>query len=149
MSALLLDVNVLVALMWPDHTLHEPVQTWFGKNAARGWATCPITQAGFVRMVSNPAFSVRAVSPSNALRVLDLTLRHPTHQFWPDDVRLGDALEILEKPPVGHQQITDAYLLALAIHKKGRLATLDRSVTELLHPGNSKRDAVELIRWKR
>src|ERR1700739_2018682 len=118
MNGSLLDVNVLVALLWPDHTFHELVQGWFGRNARRGWATCPITQAGFVRIVSNPAFSVRAVSPSDALQALDLTLQHPAHQFWADDVPLSDALNVFEEPPLGHQQITDAYLLGLAINKK-------------------------------
>jgi toxin-antitoxin system PIN domain toxin len=148
MSGFLLDVNVLVALLWPDHTFHELVQAWFGKNASRGWTTCPITQAGFVRIVSNPAFSVRAVSPSDALRALDLTLRHPAHQFWPDDVLLSDAVKGFESRLVGHQQITDAYLLGLAIHKKGRLATLDRSVIELFGRGDPRASAVELISGK-
>lgn len=145
MSSLLLDVNVLVALLWPDHKFHELVQAWFGKNARRGWATCPITQAGFVRIVSNPAFSVRAVSPPDALRVLELTLQHPAHQFWPDDLLLADALAVFGKRLVGHQQVTDAYLLGLATHKKGRLATLDHSVSELLSRGDPRADLVELI----
>jgi uncharacterized protein len=145
MSGVLLDVNVLVALMWPDHDFHEVVQAWFGQNARKGWATCPITQAGFVRIVSNPSFSIRAVTPPDALRTLDLTLQHPAHHFWPDDLLLSDALAIVGKRLLGHQQITDAYLLGLAIHKKGRLATLDRSVVELFGRGDSRANAVELI----
>lgn len=145
MTGCLLDVNVLVALQWPDHKFHESVQAWFGKNARKGWATCPITQSGFVRIVSSPAFSQRAVSPPDALRVLELTLRHPAHRFWPDDLLLSDALGMFSKRLVGHQQVTDAYLLALAIRKKGRLATLDRSIVELLGAGDPRADAVELI----
>lgn len=148
MSGVLLDVNVLVALMWPDHDFHEPVQAWFGKNARKGWATCPITQAGFIRIVSNPSFSARAVSPPDALRALDLTLRHPAHDFWADDILLSDALTIFGKRLTGHQQITDAYLLGLALHREGRLATLDRSVIELFGPGDPRANAVELISEK-
>jgi uncharacterized protein len=149
MSGLLLDVNVLVALLWPEHDFHELVQGWFGKHASNGWATCPITQAGFVRIVSNPSFSIQAVSPSDALRVLDLTLQHPAHQFWPDDMLLSDALTIFGKRLIGHQQVTDAYLLSLAIHKKGRLATVDRSIVELFSRDDPEAETVELISGKR
>jgi uncharacterized protein len=147
MSCFLLDVNVLVALSWPEHKCYEAVQDWFGKNARKGWATCPLTQAGFVRIVSNPAFSPRAVSPAEALRAMALTLQHPAHQFWADDVMVTDALAIFGKRLVGHQQVTDAYLLGLALAKKGKLATLDRSVMEL---GRSEAgvSAVELIAGK-
>jgi uncharacterized protein len=145
MSCFLLDVNALVALSWPEHQFHEVVQDWFGKNARKGWATCPLTQAGFVRIVSNPAFSPQAVTPAEAVRALTLTLQHPAHQFWPDDLAVPDALSMFEKRLVGHQQVTDAYLLGLAIEKKGKLATLDRSVVELLGRGDANATAVELI----
>ena len=135
MSRFLLDVNVLVALCWPEHRFHEVVQDWFGKNARKGWATCPMTQAGFLRVVSNPAFSSRAVSPIEAIRALSMTLQHPAHQFWPDDLLATDALRVFGGRIVGHQQITDAYLLSLAIDKKGKLVTLDRSVAALLPEG--------------
>jgi len=148
MSRQLLDVNVLVALLWPEHDFHKLVQAWFGENAHKGWATCPITQAGFIRVVSNPHFSIRAVSPADALRVLDLTLQHPAHRFWFDDVPLNEALAIFGKRLVGHQQVTDAYLLGLAIRKKGRLVTLDRSVVELLGRDDPRAGAVELISGK-
>ena len=145
MSGVLLDVNVLVALMWPDHDCHELVQAWFGKHARKGWATCPITQAGFIRIVSNPSFSARAVLPADALRALNLTLRHPAHHFWSDDIPLSDTLTIIAKRLTGHQQITDAYLIGLALHKKGRFATLDRSVIDLLGPQDPRANAIELI----
>jgi toxin-antitoxin system PIN domain toxin len=148
MNGLLLDVNVLIALLWPDHAFHKLVQGWFGRNALRGWATCPITQAGFVRIVSNPAFSPRSVLPTDALLVLDLTLQHPAHQFWADNVPLIDALKMVGARLVGHQQITDAYLLGLAIHKKGKLATLDQSVGDLFSRGDPRADIVELISGK-
>jgi uncharacterized protein len=126
MKAYLLDVNVLLALSWPDHQHHNRVHTWFARNAPKGWATCPMVQGGFVRIASNPAFSPRAVSPKEALGALARNTRHPAHQFWPDDISLVDGLVNLQSRIVGHQQVTDAYLLALAMHHGGKLATLDK-----------------------
>jgi uncharacterized protein len=144
MSVYLLDVNVLLALSWSKHTAHTVAQRWFGRNAARGWATCPFVQAGFVRILSNPAFSVHAVSPKEALQALEITTEHPGHQFWPDELGVAEALA--DSRLFGHQQVTDAYLLALAIHHKGKLATLDQRVGEMLVDRLSERHIVEHIR---
>lgn len=140
MTAYLLDVNLVVALSWPGHQFHETVQRWFAHHAPKGWATCPIVEAGFVRIVSNPAFSPRAVSPSEAVSALRGTVNHPAHQFWPDSIAFADAVRFLRGPLTGHRQITDAYLVGLAIHKKGKLATLDRGMLQIAPPG-----AVELV----
>lgn len=148
MTAFLLDVNVLIALGWKGHPDHVRAQRWFARNCEVGWATCPVTQAAFVRIVSNPAFSANAVLPSEALSLLAANLRHPSHQFWADNITLQDAVRYFEKRLVGHQQITDAYLLGLAIHKKGRLATLDRSVVELFGRDDPRANVVELISGK-
>jgi toxin-antitoxin system PIN domain toxin len=145
MTGFLLDVNVLVALAWPGHEAHERVQVWFARNANQGWATCPFTQSAFVRIVSNPAFSPRAVSPQEALRTLSINLKHPGHRFWAADIAFGDAVSRFEPRLVGHQQVTDAYLLGLAVHKKGKLATLDRSLGALLDPKSAEQARVELI----
>src|SRR5438477_321182 len=75
-NAFLLDVNVLLALMWPAHESHMAVHTWFGRKPKRNWATCPLTQAGFVRISSNPAFSPHAVLPQQAVDLLNTNLRH-------------------------------------------------------------------------
>jgi uncharacterized protein len=128
----LLDVNVLIALLWPPHEAHARAQRWFAKNADQGWATCAMTQASFVRIVSNPVFSRRVVSPRDALQVLQGSLQHPAHRFWTEDIGVTEALAHFGRRLLGHQQITDAYLLGLAIQKKGRLATLDASVSSLL-----------------
>jgi uncharacterized protein len=90
--------------------------------------------------VSNPAFSPRAVSPAEAVSALQITVKHPAHPFWADDVSFPDALRLLEVPPKGHKQITDAYLLGLAIHKRGRLATKDRGLGQIAPAGS-----IELI----
>jgi len=139
----LLDVNVLVALMWPAHEGHARVQQWFAKNADAGWATCPFTQAAVIRILSNPAFSKDAVTPRQALDVLEANLQHRSHRFWEADISMADAVRPLLKSLVGHQQVADAYLLGLAIHRRAKLATLDRAVRSLLSPAN--RDAMTLV----
>ncbi len=144
MSAFLLDVNVLVALMWTAHGSHLRAQEWFARNARHGWATCPLTQAGFVRIISNPAFSPDAVTPREAAGLLHTNLGHRHHKFWADDIPLADAIEPLLPHLLGHRQITDAYLLGLAKHHRARLATMDRAILLLL-PDASERDLVELI----
>ena len=128
----LLDVNLLIALFWSAHEAHRKAQRWFAQNAQHGWATCVTTQAAFVRIVSNPVFSRRGVSPRDALAVLGSSLEHPAHRFWTEDIDVPEALAICLPRLIGHQQVTDAYLLGLAIHKKGRLATLDASLSSLL-----------------
>jgi uncharacterized protein len=144
-SSFLLDVNVLIALLWPPHEAHARAQRWFAHNANQGWATCAMTQAGFVRIVSNPAFSRRAVSPRDALEVLRGSLQHPAHHFWTEDIGVTEALAHFGRRVLGHQQITDAYLLGLAIHKKGRLATLDASLPSLLHEQSAARTRLVIL----
>ena len=141
----LLDVNVLIALLWPPHEAHARAQRWFAQNARQGWATCAMTQAGFVRIVSNPIFSRRAVSPRDALDVLSGSLQHPAHHFWTEDIGVTEALAHFGRRLLGHQQITDAYLLGLAIQKKGRLATLDASISSLLSEQSAARNRLVLL----
>ena len=145
MTAVLLDVNVLVALLWPAHESHERTQDWFGKNAAAGWATCPFTQAGFVRIVSNPAFSRDAVTAKEAMNLLAANVKHKAHQFWADEIDFIAAVWPLVGRLTGHQQVTDAYLLGLAQHKKGKLGTLDTALRELLPEKSAERNLVVMI----
>jgi predicted nucleic acid-binding protein len=91
----LLDVNLLVALAWPNHVHHQVALSWFQKNQASGWATCPVTQSGY---------------------------------------RL-----------TGYRQVTDAHLLTLALHRGGRLATLDRKIQSLVPPGAAAADVIALV----
>lgn len=130
MSRALLDANVLIALSWPEHVSHAAAQHWFARNAHRGWATCPMTQTAFVRILSNPAFSRMALTPQQALAILETDCAHPDHHFWPDDLSLVDALS-RTKRITGHRQITDAYLLSLAAHHRGTVATFDRALRDL------------------
>src|SRR5437868_14544957 len=109
--------------MWPAHEHHERAQQWFAANAGRGWATCPLTQAAFVRIISNPAFSADAVTPAEAVALLTSNLKHKNHSFWADEISFTQATEPLAKRISGHQQVTDAYLLGLTMHRNGRLVT--------------------------
>lgn len=86
----LLDVNVLIALAWPQHVHHERVRQWFAAHAAEGWATCPITQCGFVRISSNPKIMGAAATPAQAVAALRQLMTHPNHDFWPDDLPFTD-----------------------------------------------------------
>jgi hypothetical protein len=142
--AFLLDVNVLIAMAWPTHSAHEKVKEWLGRKANDAWATCPLTQTAFVRILSNPSFSPHALAPSDAATLLRAYLGHPTHKFWADDLSFIQSLEPLTSRLSGHQQATDAYLLGLVIHKKGKFATLDRAILSLV-PEKSQRDFIELI----
>ena len=128
MAIFLLDANVLIALAWPEHEFHEKAGRWFARHSRNGWATCPFTQSAFVRILSNPAFSADALTPANALRVLESNLDSPTHHFWPDSISVPEALKNVEGRLTGHRQTTDAYLLGLAIHHRGKLATLDKGI---------------------
>jgi len=141
----LLDVNVLIALLWPPHEAHARAQRWFAQNARQGWATCAMTQAGFVRIVSNPIFSRRAVSPRDALDVLSGSLQHPAHHFWAEDIGVTEALAHFGRRLLGDQHVTDAYLLGLAIRKKGRLATLDASISSLRPEQSAARNRLVLL----
>jgi toxin-antitoxin system PIN domain toxin len=137
----LLDVNVLIALAWPSHVHHALSQSWFAKKRKFGFRTCPLTQIGFVRLSSNPKFTPDAVSPREAVTMLESITALPDHKFWPADLGLPDTIAKLETI-VGHRQITDAYLLTLAGSRKGILATLDRGTLALT---GGKRHGVELL----
>jgi toxin-antitoxin system PIN domain toxin len=131
MKPYLLDTNVLIALAWPNHVHHAEATAWFLHKAASGFCTCPITQTGFVRLSSNPSFAVNAVTPSEALALLDRITNMPGHGFWPDDL---PAMEAFGGAPLlaTHRQVTDRYLLALAAAHDGVLATLDRGIAGLV-----------------
>ena len=145
MTPFLLDVSALIALAWPTHRAHARVQAWFARSGKQGWATCPFTECGFVRIVSNPAFSPNFLTLPEAIRLLTLNLSHPTHHFWADDLPVEDAVRRFRGRMVGHNQVTDGYLLGLAMHKKARLATLDEGLATLLDPKSGDLDRIVVI----
>jgi toxin-antitoxin system PIN domain toxin len=136
MKAALLDVNVLLALAWPNHQHHSEAHDWFSAQARHGWASCALTQLAFIRLSANPAYTPAAVSPQQAATLLDELLQHRHHRFWPSPPAAKPKLYV---NALGHQQITDAYLADVARHQKGRLVTFDgRSIPHAP-------DVVELI----
>ena len=126
--AFLLDVNVLVALFDPDHIHHEAAHTWFASARKSGWATCPTTENGLVRVVSNPSYPGRRTTVADAVDRLRQFTSSGDHERWPDDVSLLDPTHIAPAHLTGHREVTDAYLLALTVHHGGTLATFDRSM---------------------
>ena len=124
----LLDVNVLIALLDADHSLHLRATKWFVDHARAGWASCPITENGCMRIMSHPGY------PNPVpVRALVERLREAgassVHEFWPDDISLLDARVADSARIHGPRQITDLYLLALAVRRRGRFVTFDSSVT--------------------
>lgn len=142
MSVSLLDVNVLVALHDPSHVHHEAAHRWFSK-ARRAWATCPLTESGFVRVVSNPKYPTIEATPSEAASRLAELTRAGGHHFWEDGVRITDSKKIRAELIQGHGQIMDIHLLALAVAQRGKLATFDRKINAACVPGGAT--ALEVI----
>lgn len=127
----LLEVNVLVALVWPTHEHHAAAHRWLtGRGRAR-WASCPLTQLALVRLLSNPSFSSDALTPREAVTLLARNTEHPLHEFWSDGLTVGHAVKKLHPHLTGHRQLTDAYLLALASRRRGTVATFDRGLVEM------------------
>jgi toxin-antitoxin system PIN domain toxin len=128
----LLDVNALLALLWPRHESHSSAQAWFAKTGHRGWATNLITQLGVVRLLTTPAVTQGAVNPSTALQVLNQATRHSGHAFWPLDRQLADSLSGFASRLQGHRQWSDAVLLSQVIARQAVLVTFDSGVKELV-----------------
>jgi hypothetical protein len=145
MKGYLLDTNLLIALLWPSHERHDLALKWFTRHRSKSWATCPLTQAGFVRIVSNPAFSRDAVQPREAIQVLSANTVAKDHDFWPDELPVAEAVAFTSVRLMGHQQVTDAYLLGLAIRRGGVLATLDQRIAALTEPKSVERKALETV----
>ena len=130
----LLDVNVLLALLDHDHVHHEAARAWFRAHAAEGWASCPFTQNGFVRIISQPRYP-RPISTSQAISLLSAAAATPLHEFWPADLTVLDPAVVDPGRIHGPRQLTDLYLLALAVHHGGKFVTFDNSVPLSAVPG--------------
>ena len=123
----LFDVNLLIAAFDEEHALHERAIQWWGANQTHGWASCPLSQNGFVRVMSQPNYS-SPISTDAALALFEEQIRATDHAFWPDDISLTDSRLFDRAHIMGPKQLTDIYLLALAVKNDGRLATLDRAI---------------------
>jgi toxin-antitoxin system PIN domain toxin len=111
----LLDVNVLLALAWPHHVHHRAAREWFGAHRSQGWATCPFTQAAFVRLSSQPAAVKVAVTVQDAVRTLETAVAAAEHVFWPIEHGIPEILPEIRTRLMGHRQLADGLLLDLAI----------------------------------
>ena len=138
----LLDVNVLLALAWPSQGHHETAHRWFREQQTDGWATCPVTQSGFVRISSNPRVFQPARTPTEALALLADITDLPGHRFWEDRIDLSHNRHLDRARIVGYRQVTDAHLLAIALDHDGMLATFDRAIPGLAQPALRERVAV-------
>lgn len=129
------DVNVLVALAWPNHVHHERARAWFEESHERGWATCPLTESGFVRVSSNRRVVPEARRPGEAILLLREMTSLRGHVFWADDTSIARSRWVAAERLVGHGQVTDAHLVALCLERKGRLVTFDGGVADVLPKG--------------
>jgi toxin-antitoxin system PIN domain toxin len=140
----LLDVNVLIALCDARHEHHELAARWFVAHAAQGWASCPLTQNGAIRIMSAPAYpGARPVV--QVLAQLQSMCAHAHHRFWPDAVSLVQAGTLNPAHLLGNRQLTDAYLLALAVHHRGCLVTLDGGVAIQMVRGATASNLLRLL----
>ena len=141
----LLDVNVLVALAWPNHIHHDRAHQWFTDARGQGWATCPLTQSGFVRVSSNRKAIPDAVAPQESIALLQRIILLPHHQFWHDQFSIADAETVDRGKLFGYRQVTDAHLLGIALANGGCLATFDRGIETIVPQGVSIEEAVVVI----
>jgi uncharacterized protein len=123
----LLDINVLIALHDRDHVHHIRAATWFEANVQHGWASCPATQNGCLRIMNQPGYS--SPQPLSVLMVmLQRSTNTTVHETWFDDISILDAARFQHAHMHGHRQLTDLYLLALAVKNKGRLVSFDARI---------------------
>ncbi len=139
----LLDVNVLIALLDADHASHEAAMRWLARHIVSGWASCPITQNGCIRIMSHPRYA-SPVSPALVIERLAEACAGAAHEFWPDEITLLDPATVDRSRLHGAAQITDSYLLALAVRRGGRLVTFDRGIALSAVPGAGEKHVVRL-----
>lgn len=141
----LLDTNVLLALSWPQHVHHRRAHDWFRRIGAHAWASCAITQLGFVRISANPRITVAGVTPRAAVALLAEFAQMPGHRYLSDLPPVTTAALFSGRQLLGHGQVTDLYLLSLAMHHSCRLATMDEGIAQLLPVDEERKRWVELV----
>ena len=139
----LLDINVLIALLDGGHSHHARALDWFLSHAESGWASCPLTQNGCLRILSQPGYARPLPLQAVAERMRMFTAG-PTHQFWPDAVSVLDPDALRLDRIHGPAQITDSYLLALAVAHDGRFVTFDERIAIATVPGAKAKHLVRL-----
>jgi toxin-antitoxin system PIN domain toxin len=123
----MLDVSVLIALLDAEHVHHMTVTRWLADNALLGWASCPLTQNGCIRILSQPAY-LNSTPAALVAEILGEATTGPLHEFWPDSLSLLDPGALRWDRLLSGRHLTDVYLLALAVRNGGRLVTLDQGI---------------------
>jgi len=139
----LLDVNVLIALIDPTHVSHDVAHVWFAREGRQSWATCPITENGVIRIVGSSKYPNTPGSPALVAEIVRQLRESPGHVFWTDSLSLLDAKHADISEVLTAKQVTDSYLLALAVAQKGKLATFDRRLSTKAVTGG--KNALHLI----
>jgi hypothetical protein len=141
MTTYLLDVNLLLALSDPMHIHHEAAHRWYAEKGHLSWATCPITENGFLRIASHPNYPNRPGDVPAVLAILRQLCEVPGHRFWEEDISILDILET--DAIITHAQVTDVYLAGIAVQREGMLATLDRYIPVYAIRGG--KEVVEIV----
>ena len=123
----LLDVNLLIALLDSGHVMHHTAMSWLQREIGNGWASCPITQNGVIRIMSQPAYP-NTKTPAQVAGRLAEACTSPDHAFWPEDISVLSDGVLDWSRILGCRQVTDAYLLALAVRHKGRFVSFDQGI---------------------
>lgn len=139
----LLDINVLIALLDAQHVHHHVAARWLQDNIDQGWASCPLTQNGVIRIMSQPAYPNPLAVASVARRLAEAAAA-PWHRFWPDSTSLLEDGSVHWPRVLGSRQITDVYLLTLALRNDGRFASFDRRIDPGAVPGAGPQHLVVL-----
>jgi uncharacterized protein len=134
--AYLLDVNVLIALIDPSHVHHEPAHFWFSAEGTHAWATCPLTENAVLRILGQPRYPNSPGTPAMVAKILKALRDQSGHEFWGDNISIMESKYVSPQNLLSSTQITDTYLLALAVANGGQLVSFDRRlVTSAVHNG--------------
>jgi toxin-antitoxin system PIN domain toxin len=145
----LLDVNVLIALIDPTHVGHDAAHRWFRTTGAASWATCPLTENGVIRIVGHPKYPNTVGSPAAVAPIVVGLRALPGHIFWNDDLSLVgcDLVDVEQMTTPG--QVTDTYLLALAVANRGQLATFERRLsTKAVRRGRAALHIIDGVEYR-
>lgn len=129
--AFLLDLNALISLADPDAEHYQSMLRWFDATGKKDWGVCPLTEAGFIRVTANPRYTGGKRTVAQAAAILREFSTHPGYRYWPVRNSWAELTAPFASRIQGHQQITGAYLLGMAVQKKGVLVTFDRAIAYL------------------